>query len=130
MMAIESQDLHDNFGTGMIDVAINFRGLLVLTVGALDKPVTTPELYTLTRTLARRIRSNLRFDIPSYINFLKMLAKLHRQGVIHSKPIGKGTFGCTLSPQGEGELDTLLFRYEKIYNDYEEFRNIALLAGS
>ena len=108
---------------------LSFREIMVLTIGAISNPISTKDLFTLTRTLASRLENEMKFDLPSYTIFLNMISKLLKADIIEHKALEKmNAHGVTLSVRGSGELDSILYAHQFIAKEYMDFRRLATIA--
>ena len=111
--------------------SIGFRELIVLTIGSLSSPISNRDLYTLTRTLGDRLDTRLRFDVPDFSIFSKMIIKLQRVGSLIQRPLSTmNAFGVLLSSRGQGEMDGFLYSNPSLTQTWTEFRRLAFIAGS
>jgi hypothetical protein len=127
-----SDQIQNHFVTELEHLpSIGFRELIVLTIGSLSSPISNRNLYTLTRTLGDRLNTRLRFDVPDFSIFTKMIIKLQKQGSLVQKPLASmNAYGVQLSSRGHGEMDGLLYSNPSINKTWNEFRRLAFIAGS
>ena len=110
---------------------LSFREIMVLTIGAISNPIGSKDLFTLTRTLASRLENEMKFDLPSYTTFLKMISKLLKGSIIQQQPLpNMNGYGIMLTVRGLGELDSIMYGHQFIAKPWTEFRRLALLAVS
>ena len=127
-----SDQIQNHFVTELEPLpSIGFRELIVLTIGSLSSPISNRDLYTLTRTLGDRLDTRLRFDVPDFSTFTKMIIKLQKLGSLKQKPLSTmNAFGVMLTSRGQGEMDGLLYSNPSLTRIWGEFRRLAFVAGS
>lgn len=119
------------FGQKDTSKKLTVKETIILSLGLIDRPINVKTAYTLTKTLARRIRSHLAFNIPNYESFNGIITKLQKEGIVRqSYLLEKKSYGLELTEMGYGSYDSILYSISQhnITENLNEFRELVNIA--